>query len=640
MLFEMIPAYLEFFGFGTATPDELRAVATGLLLTPATRRHGRFAMLHRTNRTARCPDLAGLLNFACDPANFEAAMALQVSSARTTAMRKPKAPEANRARILAAAIAEFASRGFKGASMDAIAARTSTTRALINYYFGSKEKLYLAVLERVYAEIRDAERDLELDHLPPVDAIRRIVEFTYNYYVEHEYFVRLVVAENQAKGRHMKRSRRCARSTAPSSTCSARVIARGQADGSVPRTTSIRSTSTWRSRPSGCSTSPISTPSAPSSSGTMGAKGDVSQPPPDGGRHDPELARARVSSLARQLHSSSRRKSWNSRSTVVPLLKAGAALAASQVIPAWAQDKPTLRFAAVFSDKDIRADMIRMLAKDVEADFKIEPFYGGTLFKQGTELVALQRDNLEMGNIAPQDISKQMPAWSVLTSAYIFRDANHVLAFFASDLGAQMKKQAEDQLKIKILGPTFFGTRQVGPEAEEEDQHARRHGRHQAADARRATRGSSSAARSAPIRRRWPTPRPTPALQTGAIDGQDNPLPNVQNMKFYEVMSQIVLTSHLVAFDVLCDEPEDLERDGARPSRRASRPRSTRRSPGARQEHLKREAELADGFKKQGLDVYTPDLNAFRTYAQKIYLASDEAKAWAPGILDKITAVK
>ena len=144
------------------------------------------------------------------------------------------------------------------------------------------------------------------------------------------------------------------------------------------------------------------------------------------------------------------------------LLKAGAALAAAQAIPAWAQDKPTLRFAAVFSDKDIRADMIRMLAKDVEADFKIEPFYGGTLFKQGTELVALQRDNLELGNVAPQDISKQMAAWSVLTSAYTFRDANHVLAFFASDLGAQMKKQAEDQLKIKILGPTFFGTRQVG----------------------------------------------------------------------------------------------------------------------------------------------------------------------------------
>ena len=167
----------------------------------------------------------------------------------------------------------------------------------------------------------------------------------------------------------------------------------------------------------------------------------------------------------------------------------------------------------MFSDKDIRADMIRMFAKDVEADFKIEPFYNGTLFKQGTELVALQRDNLEMGNIAPQDISKQIPAWSILTSAYLFRDANHLNAFFASDLGAQMKKMAEDQLKVKILGPTFFGTRQVGLQAEEEDQHARRPGRHQAAHAAAATPGSCSAARSAPTRRRWPTPRSTPACR-------------------------------------------------------------------------------------------------------------------------------
>src|SRR3954468_21380142 len=143
-------------------------------------------------------------------------------------------------------------------------------------------------------------------------------------------------------------------------------------------------------------------------------------------------------------------------------LKVPAALAAGCALPAWAQAKPPLGFAAVFSDKDIRADMIRMLAKDIEADFKLEPFYGGTLFKQGTELVALQRDNLEMGNIAPQDVSKQVPAWSILTSAYLFRDAHHLNAFFASDLGTQYKKQAEEQVKVKVLGPTFFGTRQVG----------------------------------------------------------------------------------------------------------------------------------------------------------------------------------
>jgi len=320
------------------------------------------------------------------------------------------------------------------------------------------------------------------------------------------------------------------------------------------------------------------------------------------------------------------------------LLKAGAALAATQVAPVWAQDKPKLRFAAVFSDKDIRADMIRMLSKDVEADFTIEPFYGGTLFKQGTELVALQRDNLEMGNIAPQDISKQLPAWSVLTSAYTFRDSHHVLAFFASDVGTQMKKQAEDQLKIKILGPTFYGTRQVGLKPKKK---------------------IGTPADMSGIKLRMPPgdawqllgrslgANPTPmayaevytGLQTGAIDGQDNPLPNVQNMKFYEVMSQIVLTSHLFAFDVLSMNQKSWNAMGAA-KQKTFQAAVDKALAWSAAEHVKREAELAESFKKQGLDVYTPDIAAFRTYAQKVYLASDDAKAWAPGILDKILAVK
>ena len=156
----------------------------------------------------------------------------RLAPARTAAMCKPKAPVANRARIIKAAMDEFAARGFKGASMDAIAARTHTTRALINYYFGSKEKLYLAVLEHVYCEIRQAESLLDLDHLPPVDAIRRIVEFTFNYYLDHEGFVRLVVAENQAKGRHLEKSKAMRSLNRTIIDTLGRVIDRGQRDGS------------------------------------------------------------------------------------------------------------------------------------------------------------------------------------------------------------------------------------------------------------------------------------------------------------------------------------------------------------------------------------------------------------------------
>jgi TRAP-type C4-dicarboxylate transport system substrate-binding protein len=319
------------------------------------------------------------------------------------------------------------------------------------------------------------------------------------------------------------------------------------------------------------------------------------------------------------------------------ILKAGAALTAVPMLPTWAQTKPVLRLAAVFSDKDIRADMVRMLAKDVEADFTIEPHYGGTLFKQGTELVALQRDNLEIGNVAPQDISKQIPAWSILTSAYLFRDANHLNAFFAGPLGAEMKQMAEEQLKVKILAPTFFGTRQVGLKGKKK---------------------INTPADLAGVKLRMPPgdawqllgrsigANPTPmayaetytGLQTGAIDGQDNPLPNVQNMKFYEVMGQIVLTSHLVAFDVLTMNLKAWNAMGAA-KQKTFQAAVDKAVAWSAAEHLKREAQLADDFRKQGLDVYAPNVAAFRAHAQKEYLASDEAKAWPKGMLEKVNAM-
>jgi TRAP-type transport system periplasmic protein len=319
-------------------------------------------------------------------------------------------------------------------------------------------------------------------------------------------------------------------------------------------------------------------------------------------------------------------------------LKAGAALAAAGALPAFAQAKTKLRVAAVFSDKDIRADMVRMLAKDVAADFEVETFFNASLFKQGTELVALQRDNLEIGNIAPQDISKQIPSWTILTSAYLFRDANHLASFWNGELGAQFKREAEQKANVKILGPTFFGTRQVGLKP---------------------SKKINTPADLAGIKLRMPPgdawqllgrslgANPTPmayaevytGLQTGAIDGQDNPLPNVQNMKFNEVMTQIVLTSHLVGYDLLCINLKTWNGMGAA-KQRSLQAAVDKALAWSTAEHQKRETELADGFRKTGLQVYVPDQNAFRAHAQKVYLASDEAKEWPKGLLEKINALK
>lgn len=116
-------------------------------------------------------------------------------------------PERTRQAILAAAREEFAAHGLSGARVDAIAGRTNTVKRMIYYYFGSKDGLYLAVLEQAFADIRRSENELGLDVLDPVAAITRLVEFTFDYHEAHPDFIRLVSAENINCAEHLKRSK-------------------------------------------------------------------------------------------------------------------------------------------------------------------------------------------------------------------------------------------------------------------------------------------------------------------------------------------------------------------------------------------------------------------------------------------------
>lgn len=122
---------------------------------------------------------------------------------------KPKTrnPEATRQRVLRAARVEFARHGLSGARVDAIATRARANKQMIYHYFGNKEALYLKVLEDAYGDIRDAETHLELDHLDPIKALKTLVTFTWNYYLEHPEFLALVNNENLHHAAHLKRSK-------------------------------------------------------------------------------------------------------------------------------------------------------------------------------------------------------------------------------------------------------------------------------------------------------------------------------------------------------------------------------------------------------------------------------------------------
>ena len=133
--------------------------------------------------------------------------------------------------ILAAAMHEFAEKGLGGARIDAIAERAGVNKRLLYYYFDSKDSLFLAVLELAYADIRSAEQALRLPSAEPADAIRRLVAFTWNYYVQHPEFLTLLNSENLHRARHLKQSKRIREMNSPLIQTLADVLERGRRAG-------------------------------------------------------------------------------------------------------------------------------------------------------------------------------------------------------------------------------------------------------------------------------------------------------------------------------------------------------------------------------------------------------------------------
>src|SRR5215475_13316975 len=131
---------------------------------------------------------------------------LKRSSNGATAQRRN--PEATRRKLLAAARHEFAASGLAGARVDEIAARAGVNKQLVYHYFGDKDAIYLAVLEWVYEEIRDQERRLNLEGVPPEPAIRKLIEASFDYLAAHPDFVVLLNDEKRGGARHVRRSKR------------------------------------------------------------------------------------------------------------------------------------------------------------------------------------------------------------------------------------------------------------------------------------------------------------------------------------------------------------------------------------------------------------------------------------------------
>jgi len=126
---------------------------------------------------------------------------------RNPAKRNPakRNPEAARQRILAAALAEFSEKGLGGARVDVISERAGANKRMLYHYFGNKDDLFLAVLELAYGDLREAEKALNLDDLSPVEGMRKLVAFTFDYFNQTHYFINLLNSENLHGARHLRR---------------------------------------------------------------------------------------------------------------------------------------------------------------------------------------------------------------------------------------------------------------------------------------------------------------------------------------------------------------------------------------------------------------------------------------------------
>ena len=322
------------------------------------------------------------------------------------------------------------------------------------------------------------------------------------------------------------------------------------------------------------------------------------------------------------------------------VLATGAALAAGCALPlaARAQSKVPLRISTPAVPEDWHAKMWTVMKEQLDktapGEFDVQINLNASLFKQGTEPAAMARGNLEMSAISAFDISKLVPEFSIFTAGYVIRDPQQQQKVFNGPIGEEMFKPVAEKMDVTVLSTAYLGTREVNL---------------------REARNVKTPADLKGVKLRMPGTKEwlflgealgataTPmafgevylALKTGTIDGQDNPLPTVRAAKFYEVTKQLVMTDHLVDAIFLAIANKTWNALG--PSQKQKLKAAAQAAAQYNNENrIKEEGQLVEFFKQQGLQVTTPDRDAFRKHVQEVYLNSEYAKVWPKGLLDRI----
>jgi tripartite ATP-independent transporter DctP family solute receptor len=303
--------------------------------------------------------------------------------------------------------------------------------------------------------------------------------------------------------------------------------------------------------------------------------------------------------------------------------------------------KTVLRFSTAAPPPDFLSRSMQQFKADLEKaapEFDVQLHYASSLFRQGTEVPAMQRGNLEMSTMTTFEVAQQVPELGFFNRAYLFRDYEQAYKALSGPVGKRYADLVAQKMDVLILAPTYLGTRQV---------------------ALRAVREVKAPADLAGLKLRMPggpdwlllaqsigaTPTPMGmaevyvALQTGTIDGQENPPTIFNAAKFHEVSKQLVLTSHLVQpifyaiakpyFDKLSPEQQRKLREAA-----------VRGAKWNDDNRLNDEKTVIEGLAAKGLTVSRPDLAPFRANADRVYAGAEAAKAWDRKLMEETMAVR
>jgi len=315
--------------------------------------------------------------------------------------------------------------------------------------------------------------------------------------------------------------------------------------------------------------------------------------------------------------------------------------AVALALPASAADMITLRMSTPASETDQRSvALAEVFGPAVAAFATYQPHYNGSLIAQNSELEAIASGDLEMSIASAQELAQFFPEFSIFATGYVHQDAAHQVAVFNDPLMEPFKKKVEDELGVKLLTVMYLGRRHVNLRQTKEELTV------------------NTPADLAGVNLRMPGTdawqflgkalgaNPTPmaftevytALQTGSVDGQDNPLPTVVDAKFYEVTNQIALTSHLVDLNYVAFSKAVW--DGLTAEQQATvQAAADAAAESGRVKQLQKEADLVAFLEEKGLAIYEPDLAAFRSHVQAQYVGSEFAASWPEGVLDKINAL-